>query len=304
MKVVIIGLGSIAKKHISALRIIDPFVDIVAYRSSASAERVDGVRNIFSWQDILYERPDFIIVSNPTALHFNALQKIKDFQIPLFIEKPLFDKLGVNEKSLVKAFKELGTPTYVACNLRFLHALQRIKELLENERINEVNVYCGSYLPDWRPGLNFRNIYSANKEMGGGVHLDLVHELDYLYWIFGQPIDTKITLKNNSSLHISAYDYANYLWEYKEFCISTILNYYRPVPKRSMEIICDSGIYNIDILKNSISRNDMTIFSSNQQIKDTYKDQLLFFIDNILTKKVVFNPMNEGYNILKLCLKE
>jgi predicted dehydrogenase len=304
MKVVIIGLGSIAKKHISALKAIDSSIEIIALRSSITAEAMSGIKNIYSWEAVSKENPDFIIISNPTYAHFDAIQKLKENQVPLFIEKPVFAKIGEAERKLIQEISKEKIPTYVACNLRFLQSIQEIKKLIRNERVNEVNVYCGSYLPEWRPDVDYRTIYSANRNMGGGVHLDLIHELDYVYWLFGDPQHTSGVFKNSSSLGIDAYDYANYIWEYKEFCISFILNYYRPIPKRSMEIVCKSGIYLVNLLSNTITFNDEVIFSSEQQTKDTYIDQLSFFINNVLIGKSTFNSIEEGYKILKLCTKE
>lgn len=304
MKVVIIGLGSIAQKHISALKVLDSSFEIVALRSSTTAKTINGVKDIYDWDAIKNEKPDFIIVSNPTCLHFSTLQRLKDSLIPLFIEKPVFSQRGKKEKELVSQISKQQIPTYVACNLRFLHSIQEIKERIKKERVNEVNVYCGSYLPEWRPHTDYRTVYSANKDMGGGVHLDLIHELDYIHWIFGQPKHTSVMFNNNSSLHIDAFDYANYVWEYREFCISIILNYYRPIPKRSMEIVCKSGIYWVDLLNNTITFNDKEVFSSEQRINNTYIDQLSFFINNVLKGDSTFNSIEEGYNILELCLKE
>ena len=48
-------------------------------------------------------------------------------------------------------------------------------------------VICSSYLPDWRPGVDYRTVYSAHKALGGGVTIDLIHEWDYLVDLFGVP---------------------------------------------------------------------------------------------------------------------
>ena len=188
--------------------------------------------------------------------------------------------------------------------MRFLECIAKIKELIVSKRINEVNVYCGSYLPDWRPNVDFRKVYSANKEMGGGVHIDLIHELDYVYWLFGKPTHTKSFFSNKSSLNITAYDYANYLWEYKNFSVSVILNYYRRDNKRTLEIVTDKGTYLVNLLKNTISYNNEFVFQSNQLSLQTYTAQMQFFVEEILNKQTKFNTIVEANKVLELCLQE
>src|SRR5690606_19349874 len=141
--------------------------------------------------------------------------------------------------------------------------------MIAGERVNEVNVYCGSYLPDWRPGVDFRKVYSANKELGGGVHIDLIHELDYVFWLWKEPRKTRAFFSNTSSLDISAFDYANYLWTYDGFSVSIVLNYYRRDPKRTLEIVTEQATYQVDLLNNTIEKNGEIVFSSQQRINDT-----------------------------------
>lgn len=301
MKLLIIGLGSIASKHISALKQIDPNAELYALRSSKNTNKIQGVNNVFSL-DLLKElQIDFVIISNPTSAHYETLKSLVSFKIPLFIEKPLFSEL--DNGKLVREIQENNIITYVACNLRFLDCLCYAKKYIEEKRINEVNIYCGSYLPDWRPGNDYRLGYSANKELGGGVHIDLIHEIDYAYWFFGKPKIVTKMFSNVSSLDISANDYANYLLGYDSFNTSVILNYFRRDAKRTLEIILDDETILVDILKNKVYRNNDVIFESDKTIVDTYEDQLRFFIDEIISKKKKFNTVEEAYEILKICLQ-
>lgn len=305
MKVLIIGLGSIAKKHIAALHQLDKTAEIFALRSNSSSKSdLSGVVDIYNLNDINVSYFDFVLISNPTSEHFSTIQHLVEFNIPLFIEKPLFSEINQGTQTLVDEIEAKGITTYIACNLRFLDCIKELKTLLKDEKINEVNVYCGSYLPDWRPGEDFRTVYSANKEMGGGVHIDLIHELDYVYWLFGNPDQTNSFFSNTSSLQISAYDYANYLWTYKTFSASIILNYFRKDSKRSIEVVTDNGTYYVDLLKNSIEFNNKCIFASSNRIADTYYNQIEFFVDNILKGKEKFNTIEEANTILKLCMKD
>lgn len=300
MRVLIIGLGSIAKKHIQALRVIDPDVEIYALRSSPNASEFSGVNNLFDLNCLRLLNIDFAIVSNPTSLHKSAILDLLPYNIPLFIEKPVFSDINVD--SILAEIKKNQIPTYVACNLRFLGSLKYVKELIADQRINEVNIYCGSYLPDWRPGANFRNVYSSNFEMGGGVHLDLIHEIDYMYWLFGSPISVAAKKTHKSSLGITAFDYANFLFEYPDFSINTILNYYRRDSKRSLEVITDESTIYADLLRNEVVLNDRVVFKSEETIASTYVDQLRFFIFNVLNDQIKFNTVDEAVEILKLCL--
>lgn len=303
MKVLIIGLGSIAQKHIPALRQAG-VEEIFALRSSPDSAEFEGVRNIYSIKEIEKYNFDFFIVSNVTSKHFDTLEKLEKFEKPLFIEKPLFAKTGAQEEALVTKIAQRNFPTYVACNLRFLDSLRKIKELSKGFRINEINVYCGSYLPEWRPNQDFRTNYSARKELGGGVHVDLIHELDYLFWIFGSPKNTTAIFSSKSSLEISAVDYANYLWEYPGFNANVILNYFRRDQKRILEVVTEEGTYWADLLKNKVFKDKSEIFSSDQKIADTFNVQMQYFVKEILnTNKNGFNSIEEAYKVLKLCLK-
>jgi len=167
-----------------------------------------------------------------------------------------------------------------------------------------VIVYCGSYLPDWRPNADFRKKYSANTELGGGVHIDLIHELDYLYWLFGAPKDVNRIFRSQSSLAISSYDYANYVLDYNGFCASVVLNYYRRDPKRTLELVFDDETWNIDLLKNQITCKNRILFSSEQRIADTYQTQMEYYIRSLSKKTDTFDTISDAYTILKICLAQ
>lgn len=301
MRVLIIGLGSIAVKHIEALRSIDSNTEIFGLRSSKSSAKIEGVTDIFEFSDIPYLGLDFTIISNPTALHADTIRALIPYDIPLFIEKPLFD--NIENEIIINEIEHRGTLNYVACNLRFLDCLIFAKDLIKDKVINEVNSYCGSYLPDWRPSMDFRKSYSANKDMGGGVHIDLIHEMDYVYWFFGMPVNVRSIKTSNSSLNISAYDYASYTLEYPFFTANIVLNYYRRDSKRSFEIVTSEGTVYVNLLKNSVSFNDTVIFTSHKTVLDTYEDQLIYFINTVLKSKEQINSINEAYQILQLCLQ-
>lgn len=302
MKVLIVGLGSIAKKHLESLKAISVKLEIFALRRINNFKNsVEDVTDILKIEED--HNFDFAIISNPTSEHANTIKSLIEFGIPLFIEKPLFSSLNFDDLITEVQLKKIRT--YVACNLRFLDSINFVKSIINEKEINEVNIYCGSYLPDWRPNLDFRTVYSANKNMGGGVHIDLIHEIDYLIYLFGFPDKVQKTFKSNSSLNITSYDYSNYLLEYTNYCANIVLNYYRRTPKRIMEIVCKDGEYEVNLLTNSVYWNGKIIYQSEQRIKDTYIPQMNYFINNVVLDEEYknFNDISEAYKILKLCLE-
>jgi len=302
MEVLIIGLGSIAAKHIAALRTIDPGVSILALRSGKGSD-VNGVANVYDLKT-LSARPDFIIISNPTQLHGETILSVLELNVPLFIEKPPLHTLDLADEIKEKITQQ-HLLTYTACNLRFHPCIEFLKKNLHSKRLNEVNVYCGSYLPDWRPGKDYKNIYSANKEMGGGVHLDLFHEMDYTCWLFGHPIVSKGFISNRSSLNIDAADYANYLLEYRGFNVSVILNYYRRKPQRTIELLFDTETWVVDLIKNTIVTDDGGLIFSvpDFKIMDTYIHQMQYFVDCMAMNSTPMNSFTEAVETLNITLK-
>jgi predicted dehydrogenase len=305
MKILIVGLGSIARKHIEAIKYLKYDVTIYALRSTKDVQIEDGIINVFCLDnlDISF---DFAIISNPTHLHFKYIQLLVEKNFPLFIEKPPVHVLD-NCSELISLIEAKNLITYVACNLRFHPCIIYLNKLINRgpTRINEVNVYCGSYLPDWRPGKDFRKIYSANDNMGGGVHLDLFHEVDYITWIFGQPIKIKSNKRSVSSLEINAIDYANYCLDYKTFTANIVLNYYRKKVKRTIEILLDNHIINVDLVNNYVSdENDQILFkTSNFEMRNTYINQMEYFINCIKQNENPMNSFKESVEVLKIVLK-
>jgi predicted dehydrogenase len=305
MKVLVVGLGSIAKKHINALRTLEPNCTIYALRSSKSANSEEEIVNIYAIDELKIE-VDFAIISNPTSLHYETIKCLAQKKLPLFIEKPALHSLE-NAAELIELVERNNVVSYVACNLRFHPCIIFLKEtiLKEERKINELNVYCGSYLPDWRPDVDFKKTYSSNANMGGGVHLDLFHELDYTIWLFGMPNRITSILRSVSSLEIDAIDYANYILEYKTFTANISLNYYRRKAKRVIEIVFDNETLIIDLINNCIKDdNGKIIFvAENFLLKDTYVSQLSYFITLLVKNQNPFNSLRESIDVLKIVLQ-
>ena len=305
MNILILGLGSIAKKHIKILFEIDPKMKIYALRSSKNNNDISNVYNLYIWEDVLKIKFDFSIISSPSYLHLDHLKLLMQIDIPIFIEKPLF----IN-KNQIKSFynlKKKNIKSYVACNFRFNPIIKFLKEsyLKESSKILEVSAYCGSYLPDWRSNIDYRKNYSSKKKLGGGVNLDLIHEPDYFIYLFGLPKAVKVFNRKVSSLEIDSFDSSIINFNYENFQGTITLNYFRKTPKRSLEIVLENDIILIDFLKGTIKSLDKKSFiykNNNDLLKISYKDQMNFFLNCVKKNDFKFNTIEEATKVLNLIL--
>lgn len=304
MKVLIVGLGSIAQKHIAALKSIDPEITLLALRSEKNSTDFEKVSNIYSIKEIP-KNIDFIIISNPTSEHANTILNLLTLGKPLFVEKPVLMNLVQAEK-IQNQIKQQNITSYIACNLRFHPLIKFLKMELKKRKPIEMSVYCGSYLPDWRPNQDYTKNYSAIKSMGGGVHLDLIHELDYTIFLLGKPKELVTAYSNQKSgLNIDSKDIAHYVLEYPESSVFITLNYYRKFPKRTIELVWDDDVWEADLLQNTIVSSKLgELFKEEFLIQTTYKEQMNYFIKCLRTNEHPMNGFDESIEVLKLALHE
>lgn len=301
MKVLIIGLGSIATKHLWALKEMDAECEVFALRSGKSSRDVSGVNNIHSFDETPADI-DFIIICNPTSEHYSVIEQCISYGVPLFIEKPpLMNLNGVD--ALLDKIKTKGIKTYTAFNFRFHPLILWLKSSLSGKRVLEVQAYCGSYLPDWRPNRDYRKVYSAIEELGGGVHLDLIHEMDYITWLLGTPKKVQSTRKKISDLEIQTPDFAHYLLEYDQSFAAITLNYFRKDSKRIIEVVMDDDTWVANLLTGKItnSTNEL-VFESDVPVQNTYLEQMRYFVQNLKEEKDYMNNLAAGVRTLELSL--
>ena len=133
------------------------------------------------------------------------------------IEKPLSHALeGIAELKEARDRRKLVA--LVGCNMKVHLALRAVKRALDDTavgRVRAVEAHCGSYLPDWRPHRDYRASYNSRETQGGGVDLDMIHELDYLYWFFGEARAVTAFVDHRSPLDLDCEDVADILLRFE-----------------------------------------------------------------------------------------
>lgn len=308
MRVLFEGLGSIGQRHARLIRELYPQMDIIAHRSSDRPSGIEGITEVREVDSALETDPDIAFVTNPTFRHVDTALRCARAGCHLFIEKPLSDSLdGVDE--LLSEVDRRDLITYMGCNLRFHPAIRSVREAIQGGESGDIysyRIHAGSYLPDWRPDRDYRDTYSARASEGGGVVLDLVHELDYARWLFGPVESVTAVLGSVSSLEIDAEDVAEIVFRHSDGTIGSIhLDYYRREERRTIEITGSRGLISANLIDNSFSiRSDgeSRTESFDLQTNLTYRKQLHHFIRHVQNESECENDIRSGKRILELAL--
>lgn len=210
-RVLIVGLGSIGSRHLRLARQLLPNAEIKILRhqkTSLIPEFSDGC--VSTIIEALEFSPQVAVIANPANFHLETAHALAKAGVHLLIEKPLSNSVnGISE--LIKTCELSNTTLAIGYNLRFLPSLQYFRETIRSRMIGEIlSARCeaGQYLPAWRPSSDYRQGVSAQKALGGGVLLELSHEIDYLRWIFGDVEWVRATLGKQSNLEIDVEDSA------------------------------------------------------------------------------------------------
>ncbi len=263
MKALIISMGSIGTRHAEVLTSMGIEVSAITSQNIKSLECFNDLKSVN------LDKFDYFIIASPTHLHYEHLSYI-DTNVSgkiILCEKPLFDK-----------FRDFNpnNKIFIGYNLRFHPLILELKNMLNPSDILTIEARCGQYLPSWRK-KDYTTTYSSYKELGGGVLLDLSHEIDYLSFL----CDSKLELIKSyqakvSNLNITSDDICMILAKCNKTLINISLNYLSKTPYRQILIETNNNTYHLDLITNTLKIVDQDgkitqIQNSNLQRNDTFK---------------------------------
>lgn len=312
MKIIGIGLGSIGQRHFNNLH--NNFdVDLIAYRYRNLDTKfiTNSIYTTFTDLDeALEQKPDAAIITNPTSLHVPLATKLAKNGCHLFIEKPLSNTMdGVD--TLIDIVDKKGLITLMGFHLRFHSCINVVKQLVYDNAIGDIysaSSTFGSCLTKWHPWEDYRQSYAARKDLGGGAILTNIHEIDYLYWIFGEVNRVFGCMSKKSKLEIDVEDNAEILMEFKNGVLANIhLDILNIPPRRGCNIVGEKGSIFWDFDNNRVgmytdNRWKYITPDGNKDYTQAYIDEMKHFIDCINTKKKTINDIHEGKRVLEIAL--
>lgn len=255
---------------------------------------------------------DVALIASPTSCHLAQAIMAARAHCHLFIEKPLAaDSNGVKE--LIDEVRKRDLVTLVGCNLRFHPGIAHIKKLLDSNAIGTIvaaRAEVGYWLPAWRPNDDYRQSYSAQKLLGGGILLDAIHEIDYMQWFFGDVSAVACFMDHRSGLEIDTEDVAALMLRFSGGVIGQIhLDYVQRSYSRTCHVIGTEGTIRWDY-----SKGEVHVYQADQMgwevianppdwtPNQMYLDELAHFLECIVGQERSVNDVAAAAVVLNTTL--
>lgn len=307
----VVGSGSIARRHIANLRIIAPECEVGCVSASGRNLSLDetGATIIFSsLQAAIAWTPMFAIIASPAPFHLANAAMMLECDIPVLIEKPLTDSIEkfVPVAALLDCHKH---QLEVGYNLRYLSSAQKMKELVDAHAVGKISsilVDIGQYLPDWRPGTDYRSNVSARRSLGGGVLLELSHEFDYVTWLFGRFDHIYCLASNSGQLAIDVEDRADVILSRVDGVVAHFhMDFLQRKATRVCKVIGEQGNLVWNLVANSIAlenHNGVEVLFDDRGAdrNEMYLEQLKHFSDVVSGQATPNVGLDDAVYVIRL----
>ena len=253
LNVGIIGLGVMGKNHarvisqldgLELVGIVDPLTEI---HSNSEYSNL-----LMSFEDLIVLKPNYCVISAPTAYHLELAEKLLLLNIDILIEKPLAHNL-VSAKEILRLSKNSKSKVAVGHIERFNAAVQLAKLKIESGLLGEIYQVSTS-----RQGPFPSRIADV------GVVLDLAtHDIDLTSWLLNKSyksVSAKIThragRKNEDLVSITGTLTDGVV-------VNHMINWLAPFKERSVVVLGEKGALKINTLD-----SDLTFFENGQNSSD------------------------------------
>ncbi len=297
--ILVIGLGSIAKKHLNNLKSINSKIKIFKLK-------IKDKRKAFNKIDQLVKNFNLnsAVICSPTSNHLEYINYLKKKKINYLVEKPIIkdSQLRFFDKSYNK---KKGLTELVGYQLKYSIILNKIKKLLLLKTLGKIyraKIFVNSYLPNWRK-KKFTNSLSLSKKLGGGVLLELSHEIDYMLWIFGKPNYLRAFIDKNKIFKKDVDEKVSIFFYYFDFVLQLDMSFNSRLEERGLIIEGTKASIKGDLLKNQLSINKSNkskiLYKTKQNSMDMLYRQMKFFINSV-EKKQNQNNVFRSLEVVKL----
>jgi len=313
MKFMIAGLGSIGRRHLRNLVALGES-DILLYRTHRSTLPDEELAEFPVETDLekaLAQKPDAVIVANPTACHLDIALPAARAGCNLFLEKPIADRYDERLEELREVVNAQDLKVLVGFQFRFHPTLGKIRELITSQKLGRplsFRAHWGEYLPGWHPWEDYRQSYAARKDLGGGVVNTLSHPLDYVRWLFGEVISLYGATDKVSDLELDVEDVAEITLKFDSGLIGSIhLDYFQRPPEHTLTISFERGLIRwnnatgaAEVYSVDEERWETLLPPTDFERNQLFLDETVHFLALLRGEAVSRCDLNDGIRALKL----
>lgn len=260
MKTLVIGVGGIGARHLQNLKALQPAWPVACLRHTPTplppelqplvAAEFTDLAAAMAWA------PAAAIICSPATCHLATALPLAAAGVHLLVEKPLAAApAGLDE--LIATAAARGAVLLVGHTLRFLPLLRHTHRLLQEGRVGQVysiRAEVGQYLPEWRPGRAYQQTVTAQRALGGGVLLELCHELDYVSWLGGPVTAVTAMTTRVSALEIDVEDLAEVTLQFAGGGLGQVhLDMVQQPKARGCKVLGSAGTLTLDLLAHTLA---------------------------------------------------
>ncbi len=302
MKLAVLGLGSAGRRHAGNLRALGH--EVVGWDPEPAWD-LPGVSRANSVEEAIAACAA-VVVASPSSAHADQARAALEAGRDVLVEKPLATS-APDAEALAALAERTGRTCAVAMNMRFHPALRRLKELVANGALGKVLLACASFGHDlrlWRPENDYRRSYSARAELGGGIVLDAIHELDYLLWVLGPADAVSAETGKLSELEVDVEDVAAAVVRFRSGALATVdLNFFEQSYRRGC-VLAGTGAtahWDWSAARIAISdRDESRTEEISADVGDTYRAELADFADAVRIGRPPLTSAADGVAAVRL----
>ena len=311
-KVLVAGCGSIGRRHLTNLKALGvkslAGCDPDAERAREISAEL-GVPIFSDYSAALRKlKPDAVLVCTPPVFHLSQALQAMRAGAHLMIEKPLADRLEGTDALATEA-RDQHRKVQIAYNLRFHPGLLKLRDLIQTGELGRVfwvRAEAGQYLPDWRPSQDYRQSYTARRDLGGGILLDGSHEIDYLMWLLGKPVDVFCRSGKVSALEVDVEDSASMFLRFPGGAQAELhLDFVQRTYSRTCKVIGELGTALWDFsaleLRWFLAKNEeWQSFPYSFEANDMYVAEVRHFLESLETGEAPLVSLAQGQDVVRV----
>lgn len=246
MKFLIVGLGSMGRRRIRNLKVLNAGEVMgfeVQEQRRADVEKEYGIKTYPTLEEGLAQKPDALIISTPPNLHMQYALEAAKRGLHFFMEASVVLDQDMDRLiSMCRGKKFVAAPS---ATMRFHPSIQVMKRLIDEGAIGKIlafNYHSGQYLPDWHPYEDYRKYYVAKKETGGCREI-VPFELSWITWLMGPVRSLSCILGKLTNLDIEIDDIYQLLLQFESGAIASMqVDVISRVAYRYLKMISEEGV--------------------------------------------------------------